>query len=65
MSTVLVTGGFGAIGSFVLRRLVSDGHDVVVFSRNENYGLVPELRGRVAYAAGDVQDRDAFAAAVR
>ena len=53
---VLVTGGFGAIGSFVLQRLVADGHQPVVYSRRESYGLVPELRGKVAWAAGDIED---------
>jgi nucleoside-diphosphate-sugar epimerase len=54
--TVLVTGGFGAIGSFVVRRLVQDGHRVVVYSRRENYGLVPELRGKLVWAGGDIED---------
>jgi UDP-glucose 4-epimerase len=57
---ILVTGGFGAIGSYVLRRLIDDGHPVVVYSRRANYRLVPDLEGddRVVHAAGDVQDRD-------
>jgi UDP-glucose 4-epimerase len=62
---VLVTGGFGAIGSFVVRRLLDDGHPVVVFSRHANYALVPDLVGRVEHVAGDVQDRAALERAVR
>ncbi len=65
MTAVLVTGGFGAIGSFVLRRLVDEGHDVVVYSRHENYSLVPDLRGTGRHVAGDVQDRDRLTSAVR
>jgi UDP-glucose 4-epimerase len=65
MSAVLVTGGFGAIGSFVVRRLLELGHSVVVYSRHESYALVPDLVGRVRYVSGDVQDRAALEAAVR
>ena len=53
---VLVTGGFGAIGSLVLLRLVADGHHPVVYSRRESYALVPDLRGKVTWARGDVED---------
>lgn len=63
--TVLVTGGFGAIGSFVTRRLARAGHTVVVYSRARNFSLVPELEGRVQWAQGDVTNRDALERAVR
>ena len=65
MTAVLVTGGFGAIGSFVVRRLVHDGHDVTVFSRHESWALVPDLRGQLRHVAGDVQDAARLAEAVR
>jgi nucleoside-diphosphate-sugar epimerase len=65
MSAVLVTGGFGAIGSFVLRRLLELDQHLVVFSRHENYALVPDLQGKLIYVAGDVQDRAALEQAVR
>ena len=62
---VLVTGGLGAIGSFVVRRLLDEGHPVVVFSRQANFALVPDLVGRLSHVAGDVQDRSALEQAVR
>jgi UDP-glucose 4-epimerase len=62
---VLVTGGFGAIGSFVVRRLLDDAHAVLVFSRHPNYALVPDLAGKLSHVAGDVQDRERLEQAVR
>ena len=62
---ILVTGGFGAIGSFVVRRLIDAGHTVVVYSRSANYSLLPDLRDRVTHAPGDVQDRDRLSRVVR
>ena len=59
-----MTGGFGAIGSFVVRRLLDDGRRVVVYSRHANYALVPDLRDRLAHAPGDVQDKDRLASVV-
>lgn len=62
---ILVTGGFGAIGSFVVRRLLDEGRQVVVYSRSANYSLMPDLRDRLIHAPGDVQDRDRLADVVR
>jgi nucleoside-diphosphate-sugar epimerase len=61
---VLVTGGFGAIGSFVVRRLLDDRRRVVVYSRNANHALVPDLREHITHAPGDVQDRERLASVV-
>ena len=61
---VLVTGGLGAIGSFVVRRLIDEGRRVVVYSRNANYALLPDLRERLVHTPGDVQDRDRLASVV-
>ncbi|GAC1325321.1 MAG: hypothetical protein NVSMB2_23850 [Chloroflexota bacterium] len=62
---VLVTGGFGAIGSFVVRRLIDTGHTVVVYSRSANYSLIPDLRDGLSHACGDVQDRERLREVVR
>lgn len=62
---VLVTGGFGAIGAYVTRRLVARDLPVVVYSRSASYTLLPDLEGRVRHAPGDVQDRDRLRAVVR
>jgi nucleoside-diphosphate-sugar epimerase len=55
---LLVTGGSGAIGTFVARELRDADHDVTVFDIEP-----PEIDG-VAYVEGDVTDADAVAEAV-
>lgn len=54
MSTVLVTGGTGALGSQLVVRLVNAGHDVRVLSRRER----PELPPGVAAVRGDLTTGD-------
>jgi UDP-glucose 4-epimerase len=39
---ILVTGGLGLIGHNVVRRLLDQGHEVVVTDIRTNYGLVPQ-----------------------
>ncbi|WP_310972179.1 MULTISPECIES: SDR family NAD(P)-dependent oxidoreductase [unclassified Amycolatopsis] len=65
--TVLVTGGTGALGSHVARRLAREGADhLVLVSRRgadapgatELSAELAELGTRVTFAAGDVADRD-------
>lgn len=64
MTTVLIVGGNGFLGSHLVDRLVADGHDVAVFDRYST--------GRPRYAAtgvraiaGDISDVDALRAAMR
>jgi len=40
--TILVTGGLGLIGHNVVRRLLDQGHPVVVTDTRTNYGLIPQ-----------------------
>lgn len=53
---VLVTGGFGAVGSFVTRLLVERGERVVVFENRPDPRLVRDLVGQIAVVQGDVLD---------
>lgn len=54
--SVLVTGGFGAIGSFVTRKLVNMGIEPVVYSRHEEVALVRDIREKIIFVGGDVLD---------
>lgn len=54
MSTILVTGGTGFIGSYVVDRLARDGHNVTVLSRN--HASQPDPRPRVTNFWGDIRD---------
>ena len=63
---IAVTGGSGFIGAALVKRLVSEGHDVVVFDNNSR-GALKKLEGyvdRITFVEGDVRDRDAVEAAV-
>ena len=56
---VLVPGGAGFVGSYVVRRLLRDGHDVVVYDSFVQY-MIPDARREqpnVALRLKDVQDR--------
>ncbi len=65
--TVLVTGGAGALGGHVARRLAREGADHLVLVSRRGAGApgatelgaeLAELGARVTFAAGDVADRD-------
>ncbi|HKR99751.1 MAG TPA: NAD-dependent epimerase/dehydratase family protein, partial [Candidatus Dormibacteraeota bacterium] len=62
MSRVLVTGGAGFIGSFVVDRLRAAGHEAVIFDIRESPHHVP---GEVPTVIGDVLDYEAVRAAAR
>jgi UDP-glucose 4-epimerase len=48
---ILVTGGAGKIGSFVVAELASAGHEVTVFDR-----VIPAQRQQARYTQGDCED---------
>lgn len=60
MTTYLVTGGAGFIGSHIATRLVRDGHKVRVFDNLSTGSLdnLAHLAGKVEVVIGDVTDRD-------
>lgn len=61
MTRILVTGGAGFIGSFLVERLVEDGHAVRVLDNLDPQihpsGEPPALPGGVDFRRGDVRDR--------
>jgi nucleoside-diphosphate-sugar epimerase len=67
---VLLTGGFGCIGSWVAKQLVEAGEDVWIFDLREDphrLDLIvqPQLRQRIHFVAGDVAEAGAVLAAAR
>ena len=63
MAVVLVTGGSGFLGSWVLRHLVDQGHRCVVFDQQKNSArwdiLLGERQARVTFEEGDIADSEA------
>src|SRR6476660_728727 len=57
---ILVTGGSGTIGAYVLRELIAGGHTVVCYSRT-----TPPLVEGAAFIAGDILDLEGLARACR
>lgn len=53
---VLITGGLGAIGSFVIRAFVEAGVRPLVLDARPDFTLVPELTDRFDFVPGDVLD---------
>lgn len=61
---VLVTGATGFLGSNLVRRLLSDGHQVRILARSEIKAR-PLAKQGAEIAFGDIGDRDALQSAVR
>ncbi len=55
---VLVTGGTGFIGSFLVERLLEEGADVRVPARADNYRALSDKRGKVEWVKGDLRDSE-------
>lgn len=67
---VLVTGGAGFIGSYIVDLLVEKGYDVTIFDNLEpqvhgpSAGIPGYVNKNAHFIQGDVRDRDAFARAL-
>src|SRR5262245_54361351 len=66
---VLMTGGYGCIGSWVAKQLIDDGQDVWIFDLKEDTHRIDMLlalteRERVRFVGGDVSDPAAVLGAV-
>lgn len=57
---ILVTGGLGAIGSWVTRQLVDRGERVVTYSIDIDTTLVRDIVDRIAMVTGDIMDLPAL-----
>ena len=55
---VLLTGGGGFLGAWIIRRLVASGIDVRVFDTSENRSLITQFAGvsahRLEWHIGDI-----------
>ena len=54
--TILLTGGMGAIGSWVARELVEASHRLVLYDARTDFSLIPDLEGRIEVVTGDLLD---------
>lgn len=59
---IIVTGGYGFIGSHMVRRLVNDGHEVVLFvKKSSNPARVADLLPKVTCIDEDLKDKEHLA----
>ncbi|MFJ8816736.1 NAD-dependent epimerase/dehydratase family protein [Amycolatopsis thermoflava] len=59
----LVTGGLGVNGAWVVRELLSRGHEVAVFESRDDTSLIEDVADRVELVVGDIRDAEGFTGA--
>lgn len=62
---IVVLGGLGVNGSWLTRRLLHEGHEVLILDDREDYSLVPELAGEVEIVLGNILDQDGLVEAFK
>jgi nucleoside-diphosphate-sugar epimerase len=69
MSPVLLTGGAGFLGGWILKALAAQGHEVRIFDRTTDRRMLREIAGeeaeRVEWFQGDITDGAALTEAAR
>lgn len=67
LDKVLVTGGSGFIGSFLVERMVKDGYDVTVFDNNfrGRKSYLDEVAGKIKFITGDITKTEDIKTAVQ
>lgn len=69
MTRVLITGGGGFLGGWILRALTAAGHQARIFDRSSDRRVLREIAGPLAdeveWIEGDVTDANSVAAAAR
>jgi UDP-glucose 4-epimerase len=65
MTTVLITGGMGVIGSLVTRNLISQGIRVVAYQRHRTPALLKDIIDKVDFVEGDVLDLASLNSAIK
>ena len=63
---ILVTGGTGLIGGFIIRELVMRGHKVKVLRRqSSDIELINDLQHQITFVEGDLLDIPSLSEAVQ
>ncbi|TYQ09740.1 UNVERIFIED_ORG: UDP-glucose 4-epimerase [Gordonia westfalica J30] len=61
---IMVTGGLGVNGAWVVRTLLERGHDVVAFDSRADTSLISDIAEQVEIVVGDICDAERLAADV-
>lgn len=55
---ILITGGMGALGSFVTRKLTEMGMEPILYSRHKEVSLMRDIENKAVIVEGDILDFD-------
>ena len=56
MPAIMVTGGLGVIGCWVVRKLVDQGKEVVTYDNSPDTKLINDIKDKVECVVGDILD---------